>query len=332
MYNNVEEEILKLAKDIFNKQDTRLVNFALQDVYTTITGKQKYVKTELDLIIVLYQLWSNNGKKEVTMNSSVNVTTAELNDRLGVAKSVSSTLANLKKYSVHEKKVFALDENGNKFKVGKSYAREYITVTPEVILFDITVKDDFVRNNDGEIVGRTTVYTIKPTSVLVGRLNELGLNDCESTETLTSEVVEENVQEVPSTVEMEVVSEDNTSNDLDYDFDYPDFDPEANTVKVTFVQSDNMGEHGPKRADKRTHTETKPKSSNINDPRRNRLSESFGNQEEVSDDFDFEDEFNLTVEQARAIRKQEIQQGRNRETGFGFKGNLPVNRHLLKRN
>ena len=179
MFDSIEEEITRTAKDIFNKQDTRLVNFALQDVYTFITGKQKYVKTELDLIIVLYQLWTNKGKEELTTDSSINITTAKLNELLGVSKTVSSTLVNLKKYSIHEKKVFLLDENGKRYKVGKSYAKEYITVIPDVILFDVTLEEEFLRNDEGEIIGRTTVYTVKPSELLVTRLRELGINNIE---------------------------------------------------------------------------------------------------------------------------------------------------------
>ena len=128
--------IVKTTKEIFNRQDIKLTNIAINDAYTTITGKPKYIKTEMDLIILLYQLWSDKGNTTITLDSSVKVTTKKLNSLLGVARTVSSTLANLKKYSVHEKKVFDLDENGNKIAIGRKngktvYSKSYTSVIPE---------------------------------------------------------------------------------------------------------------------------------------------------------------------------------------------------------
>ena len=172
--------IVKTTKEIFNRQDIKLTNIAINDAYTTITGKPKYIKTEMDLIILLYQLWSDKGSTTITLDSSVKVTTKKLNSLLGVARTVSSTLANLKKYSVHEKKVFDLDENGNKIAIGRKngktvYSKSYTSVIPEKELFRVTCEDDYVRNEEGEIIGRDTIYTIKPAPLLIKAFKELEL-------------------------------------------------------------------------------------------------------------------------------------------------------------
>lgn len=173
-----DDIIIKTTKEIFNKQDIKLTNIVLHEAYTTITGKTKYTKTEMDLIMLLFQLWNKQGT--ITLESSITTTTKQLNELLGVARTVSSTLTNLKKYSVHEKKVFELDENGKQIAVGRKngktiYAKTFETVIPERELFRITAKDDFSRNDEGVIIGRETFYIIKPAPLLINAFKELGL-------------------------------------------------------------------------------------------------------------------------------------------------------------
>ena len=87
---------------------------------------------------------------------------------------------------------------------------------------------------------------------------ELLLNDLEQDETRSSEVVDANVQEAPSTSEMEVASSDNVPSDLDCDFDeepaqpkqikrnvanrgfskYNEFGKERNTRRSSAVDND----------------------------------------------------------------------------------------------
>ena len=173
-----EELILKTTKEIFNKQDVKLTNNALHEAYTTITGKSKYIKTEMDLIILLFQLWKRKGA--ITLDSSITTTTKELNELLGVAKTVSSTLNNLKKYSVHQQKVNDLDEDGNPIIIGKKngkpvYSKSSVQVIPDKELFRVTCNDDFERNKEGIILGRDTSYIIKPSPLLIKAFKDLDL-------------------------------------------------------------------------------------------------------------------------------------------------------------
>ena len=183
-----------------------------------------------------------------------------------------------------------------------------------------TVEDEFL-DFDGEVTEEELSFDM--------------FDNEDAIEASSNEVEEGNVQEPASTVEEVAASNNNapeasSEDNNDLDFDDPDFDPEAKQAVVTFANSSNISKHGARRV-QRTHTEEEPKSTTSTRETRRNMRKGFGNQQVVSNDFDFEDEFQPNKNQLRGIRKAMIMEDRNNDNKFGFKGNLPTRRHQLKK-